>query len=193
MHHFHHREPLDLTTYEDPSVENRTGVPLSQGFVLTLISTVAAEYCSPTTLAAIEQIDPNAWYHGQLLESVLNEFEERDPTLPAEIGKNIYYTLRSQFIELGMRSPTDVITTLPLVWRAVTRGDSGEWRSLMIKPGQAHVEAEQPYNCLFEQGALQGALEAFDAWDVRIAHTTCMRRGDAYCTFEVAWNDPQGL
>jgi hypothetical protein len=190
MYRFSRREPLDLTVFPEPPNDDRTGPPLSQGFVLTLIGTVTAEYCTPETLAAIEQIDPGCWYHGQLLESVLNEFEERDPALPVEVGKNIYYSLRSQFTAMGMRTPADVVTTLPAAWLVVTRGDSGEWRSKVLGPGKAHVEAEQPYNCLFEQGALEGALEAFDASDVRIAHTTCMRRGDRCCTFDVTWNDP---
>lgn len=190
MQRLQYREPMKPVPYPEPLNDDRTGPALSKGFVLTLIGTVTAEYCSPETLEMIEDIDSYAWYHGQILENVLNEFEDRDPALPAEVGKNIYYVLRGQFMEMGLQSPTDVIVTMPDVWRAVTRGDSGEWRTQMIGPTQAHVETEQPYNCQFEQGALQGALEAFDAFDVQIDHTTCMRRGDPWCTFEVRWKHP---
>ncbi|NOK58196.1 MAG: hypothetical protein GFH27_549279n3 [Chloroflexi bacterium AL-W] len=188
MYKFERRVPLDFTPYPEPPMDDRTGPPLSQGVILTLINTVAVEYCTPEMRKALNDVDPNTWYHGQVLESILNEFEDQDPTLPQEVGKNIYYTLRSQFISLGMQTPSDVITTIPLVWNLVTRGDSGEWRTKMLGPGKAHVELEQPYNCMFEHGGLLGALECFDATDVQLEHVKCMRRGDPYCVFEVTWD-----
>lgn len=188
MYRFSPTPVLDLATYPDPGPD-RSGPPLSQGFVLLLISTVAAEYCSPETLSALAGIDPNGWYSGQLLESVLSDFEQRDPALPAEIGKNIYYTLGGQFTAMGLRTPSDVITTLPSMWQFVTRGDSGEWRSELLGPGRARLEAEQPYNCMFEQGAVQGALEAFDAYDVQIEHAQCARHGAPCCVFDISWRE----
>jgi hypothetical protein len=180
---------LDTTRYPEPPLSDRSGPPLSQGFVLTLIATVAAEYCSEETLSVLNQVEPLAWYHGELLEGVLDEFERCDPALPAEIGKNIYYTLRSQFMAMGIVTPTDVVNTLPAVWQHVTRGDSGEWRSTIVGPGHARIEVDQPYNCHFEEGALQGALEAFDAFDVEIDHSQCKRHGAPFCVFDVRWQE----
>jgi hypothetical protein len=188
VYRFQRSAPIDPTIYPDP-YPDRSGPPLSQGFVLVLINTVAAEYCHPETLAFLDQVHPTAWYHGQNFESILNHFEAQDPALPIEIGKNIYYTLRSQFAAMGIKTPTDVIQTLPAMWQHVTRGDSGEWRDTLLGPGRARLEAEQPYNCLFEQGAVQGALEAFDASNVQIAHSQCMRRGAPCCVFEISWNE----
>jgi predicted hydrocarbon binding protein len=51
------------------------------------------------------------------------------------------------------------------------------------------VEAEQPYNCIFEAGALRGFIEAFDGHDVTIDHTTCRRKGHPFCTYEVRWEE----
>lgn len=188
MYRFQNHAPLDTTVYEPTPHDDRSGTPLSQGFVLTLISVVAAECCSPATLDVVEQVDADSWYHGQLLESVLQEFEAKDPQLPAEIGKNIYYTLRSQFTAMGLKTPEDVISTLPMLWQHVTRGASGEFRTHMVGPRHARLELEQPYNCRFEHGAIQGALEAFDATDVRLDHQQCMRDGASCCIIEAQWN-----
>jgi hypothetical protein len=189
VYRFQGSTTLDITQYPEPSVGDRSGPPLTQGFLLTLIATVMPDYCSPETLAVLNQIDPQAWYHGELLETVLDEFERKDPALPAEIGKNIYYTLRSQFVAMGLQTPSDVINSLPSSWLYATRGDSGEWRSTMLGPQHARIELEQPYNCQFEQGAMVGALESFDAADVTIDHTQCMRHGAPYCVFDVRWQE----
>lgn len=187
MYRFEHIAPLDTTTYAEPPVEDRSGTPLSQGLILTLIGTVASEHCSDETLELITQLEPEAWYHGQVLEHVLHTFEQQHADLPAEIGKNVYYVLRSKFVEMGLREPADVIQTLPILWNYVTRGDSGAWRAEMLGPTHARLEMEQPYNCLFEAGALQGALEAFDALDVRVNHAQCMRHDAPFCVLDVTW------
>lgn len=186
MYQFQHSAPIELIAYPDPGAD-RSGIPLSQGFVLVLINTLAAEYCSPATQALLDQADPTAWYNGQHFETILNEFEAQDPGLPTEIGKNIYYTLRSQFVAMGLQTPDDVLQTLPGMWQHVTRGDSGEWRTELLGPGRARLEVAQPYNCLFEQGAVQGALEAFEAYDVVIQHSQCIRTGAPFCVFDVSW------
>jgi hypothetical protein len=192
MYRFKPRAPFDLTVY-DPDEVGPDGPPLSQGFILSLISLVASEYCSQETLEMLEQLDGYSWYLGQNLETILTELEEKDPTLVMDIGKNIYYSLRAQFKDLNIHTPEDVILTLPQVWKQVTRGDSGWWTSSIPRPYFAIVEAHQPYNCLYEQGALQGSMEAFDAQDVQIKHVTCMRRGDSCCTFEVTWKPLNSL
>ncbi len=186
MYTFAHTAPFDIKVYVDPG-DDRTGMPLSQGAILTLIAVTASEYLDPDVIKKIEQVDPVAWYAGQSLETILNAFEDHDPRLVIDLGKNIYYTLETQFRAIGIETPADVIKTIPLLWQQVTRGDSGEWRSRMIGEHEAHVEMEQPYNCQFEQGAIQGALECFDASNVDIQHTTCLRRGDRCCTLAIKW------
>ncbi|MEM8530309.1 MAG: hypothetical protein AAGF95_05655 [Chloroflexota bacterium] len=193
MYQFEHRRPLELIAYPEPIPDDRTGTPLSQGVILTLINTVAAEYCSPETRNMLNKVEPNTWYHGQELESVLNEFEDQDPDLPEEVGKNIYYMLRKEFEMFGIKTPSDIIMTLPIVWKHVTRGDSGEWRPTLLGPGKARVEMEVPYNCQFEQGAVQGALECFDAIHVQIDHTQCMRKGAPFCVLEITWEEEKEL
>jgi hypothetical protein len=186
MFRFQPRAPFDLTVYDGDNVGPQ-GPPLSQGFILSLISLVASEHCKPETLEMLDQLETYSWYHGQNLETILTEMEELNPTLVIDIGKNIYYSLRSQFVAMNIHTPEDVILTLPEVWKVVTRGDSGWWKSHIPRPYFAIVEAQQPYNCLYEQGALQGSIEAFEAQDVHVEHVTCMRRGDSCCTFEISW------
>jgi len=140
-------------------------------------------------LAALSRIDPNAWYHGQLFETIFNDFEARDPSLPHFLGRNVYFMCRSQLDRLGIDSATAVIESIPKLWIESTRGDGGEWRSVMQGPRHAHIEAEQPYNCLFEQGAVVGFLESYDAINVRLDHARCMRRGAPFCVFEVLWEE----
>lgn len=191
MFQFQHLAPLDLTEYGTVDASDRSGPPLSQGFVLLLISTIAAEHCRPATLDALAGVSPEGWYHGQALATVIDELAEQDAELPFDVGKNIYYTLRSQFLSLGIRTPEDVITTLPGLWMHVTRGDSGEWRTAIVGKQHARLELEQPYNCQFEQGAVHGALEAFDAQDVQIDHSQCIRDGAPFCVFDVRWQNGQ--
>lgn len=190
MHRFERRLPIDLTPYPDPGVEAaRSGPPLSQGVILTLVNTVGGEHLSEETQDILDSVEPEVWYLGQTLESVISELEEQDPSLPYGIGKNIYYTLRAQFVALGINSPTDVINTLPLVWSLVTRGDSGEWRNQVPEPGHGRLELDQPYHCGFESGALHGAMEAFGAYDVLIDHSQCVRQGAPFCVLDVTWKE----
>lgn len=188
MYRFERRAPLDVTPMVPPAEEDRTGPPLTQGFLFTMVATVAAAHCTEEELAALNRIDPNAWYHGQLLETILNRFEDKDPELPGQVGRNIYFMWRSQLDELGMRSATAVVEALPVLWHNATRGDGGEFRTA-VGPRRAHVELAQPYNCLFEAGALRGLLEAYEAVNVRITHSPCMRNGAPFCVLDVRWDD----
>ncbi|MBA3469281.1 MAG: hypothetical protein H0T53_06505 [Herpetosiphonaceae bacterium] len=189
MYRFDPQAPLEVVEYPEPAVTDRSGPPLTQGIIFMLISTTASEHCSPEILALFDQIKPESWYHGQLLESVLNSFETQKPQLVVDIGKNIYYTLEGQFRAAGVQSPTDVITTMPNLWQNVTRGASGEWRTSMIGPREARIEMEQPYNCHFEEGAIQGAMECFDASNVTVAHSQCIRDDAPYCALHITWQE----
>jgi hypothetical protein len=188
MHSFRRSAPLDLTPVAAPSVEDRSGPPLSQGFLFTMIATVASEHCSPEILEALSQIDPDAWYDGQLLETILTHFEEKDPALVKHIGRNIYFFMRSQLIAQGLGSPRAILEGIPSIWRQVTRGDGGEWLAI-VGPKRARLEAYQPYNCQFEEGTVLGLIEAFEARNVRIDHGPCMRDGAPCCVFEVRWEE----
>ena len=188
MFRFSHKAPLDATPRVQPAEDDRRGPPLTQGFLFTMVSTVAADHCSPETLALLAAIDPNAWYLGQLLETILAGFEDRSPELPGQVGRNIHFMWRSQLEQLGIHTATAVIEALPFLWKHATRGDGGEWR-VAVGPRRAHVEMEQPYNCLFEAGAVRGLLEAHDATNIRMTHNPCMRVGAPFCVLEVRWDE----
>ncbi len=188
MHRFQRYAPLDATPLAPPAEDDRTGPPLTQGFLFTMVGTVAAEHCSREIADLLARIDPDAWYHGQLLETVLNRFEDQDPGLPEKIGRNIHFMWRSQLDALGFRSARAVMESLPRLWRVATRGNGGEWRAV-VGPQRAHVEAQQPYNCLFEQGTVRGLLEAYGAGNVRVSHSPCMRSGAPFCVLDLRWND----
>ena len=189
MYRFEHSAPIDTQPQPEPAADDRSGQPLSQGFVVKLINMVASEYLSPELQDTIDELDHDQWYHGQVLETVLNHIEDQAPALVTDVGKNVYYSLQDQFMQMGLSKPTDVITTMPMLWQHVTRGASGEWRTEVLGPGAARVELQQPYNCLFEQGALKGALECFDATNVQVQHSQCMRNGAEYCVFDVTWSE----
>jgi hypothetical protein len=189
MFSFSKSAPLDLTTYTPPPPEDRSGPPLTQGLLFTMIATVAAEHCTGATLQALSKIDPDAWYHGQLLETLLDGFAARDQELPAFLGRNIYFMLRPALKQMGMDTPTAVVQSLPALWLQATRGDGGELRSTLLGRRKARVEMEQPYNCLFEEGAVRGFLEALDAVDVHIAHAPCKRTGAPFCSLEISWEE----
>jgi hypothetical protein len=190
MYEFLAQAPLDATPIVPPAEDDRTGPPLSQGFVLTMVATVAGERASPEVREVLGQIDPDAWYHGQLFESVLARFEDLDPALPQHIGRNIYFMWRSQLEALGFRTAGAVMAAVPALWRQVTRGNSGEWR-VAVGPQRAHFEVDQPYNCMFEAGTIIGLLEAYDATNVRLTHSPCRRRGAPFCVIEARWDEAE--
>src|SRR4051812_46220064 len=125
MYSFRRSAPLDVIPLDAPDVDDRTGPPLTQGFLFTLVATVASEHCSPEMLDALSRIDPDAWYHGQLLESMLTHFEEKDPALVVHLGRNIHFFMRGQLMQQGVASTTMVMEGVPSIWRQVTRGDGG--------------------------------------------------------------------
>jgi len=119
----------------------------------------------------------------------VNTLEDKDPALPELLGRNIYFMFRTPLKEIGVSSATALISGLPSIWVFATRGDSGTWRTRKLGEQHWHIELEQPYNCVFEIGALRGFIEAFDGYDVEIQHSTCVRRGDRFCTFETKWRE----
>lgn len=188
MFRFTRHAPLDATPLAAPAEDDRTGPPLTQGFLFTMVSTVAAEHCRPEVRELLARIDPDAWYHGQLLETILSELEDEDPELPGKVGRNIHFMWRSQLESFGIKSADAVMAGLGVLWKKATRGDGGEYRSV-VGPRRAHVELEQPYNCLFEAGAVRGLAEAYEATNVRIVHGPCMRHGAPFCVLDVRWDE----
>jgi len=188
MFRFQRYAPLDATPIAAPREDDRSGPPLSQGFLFTMVSTVAAEHCSPEVLEVLARIDPNAWYHGQLLETILSQLEDKDPELPERVGRNIFFMWRSQLEAIGFRTAGAVMEALGLLWRSATRGDGGEFRAV-VGPRRAHIELLQPYNCLFEAGTIRGLLEAYEATHVRIVHAPCVRDGAPYCVLDARWEE----
>lgn len=189
MFKFSHSAPLDTTVFEDPGMQNRAGPPLTRGSLFTLLATVAGDALSADAHNAIRRLDAEAWYHGQLLETLLNMLEKSDPELPEFVGRNIYFMFRTPLQQVGIHSASKLLEAMQPTWIFATRGDCGEWRSRMVADRHWIVEGEQPYNCLFEGGALRGFIEAFDGNNVKITQTTCLRKGDPFCTYDVHWEE----
>ncbi|MDC3957365.1 hypothetical protein [Polyangium jinanense] len=189
MDRFSRYAPLELRPHADPGMDDRSGPTLTLGSLFTMLVTVGGDDVPPEYVAACRNIDPEAWYLGQDLETILNKLEDRDPALPELIGRNIYFMFRTQLHGLGIKTPADFMVQLPTMWKFATRGDSGTWRAAMKGERHAIVESHQPFNCHFEIGGLRGFIEALDAYDVEIAHSTCVRRGDPFCTFDTRWQE----
>ncbi|GAA5527083.1 hypothetical protein [Herpetosiphon gulosus] len=189
MYRFARSAPLAVEEFADPGINHREGAPLSLGSAYLMLGMVAADECPPEILNVLDQLNPEKWYHGQLFETMINYFEDRDPALMMEIGRGIYYSLAVQFREMGLNTPTSMLVAMPDVWRTATRGASGEWRTTIVAAYHARVEVQQPYNCMFEQAAMEGVLQGLGARDVRITHEPCMRDGHAYCVFDIRWTE----
>lgn len=187
MHVFVRNAPLDLTPQIEPEPSDRRGPPLSQGFLLTLITMVAADSCSEETLDVLSHVDADRWYLGQALESVLDEMEHRSPGGAFRMGRSVYFMLPSKLREIGVVDAASFFRTLPSLWHIVTRGDSGEFRAEMTGDKAAQVEMIQPYNCAFEEGAILGFLEGLGYTQVTTQHSRCMRNGHPSCVLAVAW------
>ncbi|MRG97968.1 hypothetical protein [Polyangium spumosum] len=189
MQRFSRHAPLDLRPQADPGMEDRSGPVLTLGAVFTMLVTVGGEDVPAEIRAACRHIEADAWYLGQDLETILSKLEDQDPELPELVGRNIYFMFRTQLHGLGIKTPSDFVLQLPSMWTFATRGDSGTWRTSMRGERHAIVESRQPFNCQFEVGGLRGFIEALDGYDVEIAHTTCVRRGDPFCTFDTRWQE----
>jgi predicted hydrocarbon binding protein len=191
MHQFLRDAPLELTVHPEPPLLDRSGPPLSQGFLFTLIGMAAVGHCSPETLDALSAIEPESWYHGQLLEAILDEAARRNGDAPFQLGRAVYFMLRPQLRQFGITSPERFFATLPGLWTQVTRGDSGWFRAEMSSPQAARVEMAQPYNCRFEEGAIVGFLDGLGCTEVRTQHTRCLREGAPFCVVEVGYKLPE--
>lgn len=189
MHRFVRIAPLDLQPQPDPGPDHRVGPPLSRGSLFSLLATVASEDLPQHALEQLRHIDPEAWYLGQDFESMINLLEDKDPTLPELMGRNLYFMLRTQFQKLGVLKVSQLFERIPSLWIFVTRGDSGVWRSQQLGERHFYLELEQPYHCGFEMGAMRGFIEAYDGFDVRIKKEKCLRRGDPCCAFDVRWSE----
>ena len=189
MERFQRHAPLELVTYPEPPIEDRSGPALSSGGIFKLLATVAADELSPAALDLLDRIDPEAWYRGQILESLLSELEDRDPGLPYTVGRLTNLLMREDFRRLGLTSPERMLEHLPGLWPKFTRGDTGWWRTHILGPGRARVEMQQPYNCRFEAGGLFGMLESCYLTDLTLDHPVCMRDGAEFCVLEVRWSE----
>lgn len=189
MYLFSRNAGIDLTTYTEPAVEDRSGPPLSQGFLLTLIGMVSGSRCSPATLEALTAVAPDAWYHGQVLEAILDEAAQKAADAPYQLGRAVYFMLPAQLRQLD--TPQSFFATLPTLWTQVTRGDSGWFQTEQLSPSAARVKMAQPYNCHFEEGAVVGFLDGLGCEQVSSRHVSCMRDGAPCCTLEVTWSAPE--
>lgn len=150
---------------------------------------VAAEDLPAETLKALTHVDPEAWYLGQDFETMLHQLEDKDAALPEIVGRNIYFMFRTGFQQMGIQTASQLFTDIPSIWLFATRGDSGAWRSQKLGERHFYLELEQPYHCIFEMGAMRGFIEAYDGREVVITQGKCMRRGDAFCTFDLRWEE----
>lgn len=188
MQRFQRHASLELVSYPEPPIEDRSGPALSHGGIFKLLATVASEELSPAALDLIERMEPRGWYRGQLLESLISELEDRDPGLPHSVGRLAYLLMREDFRRLGLTTPERLLEAIPGFWPQVTRGDTGWWRTHLLGPGRARVEMQQPYNCRFEAGGTFGMLESYDLADLAMDHPVCMRDGADFCVLEVRWS-----
>jgi hypothetical protein len=189
VHRFQRSAPLQAICYPQPPVEDRSGPPVGRGLIYRMIGLVAAEHCTPEMLELFATLEPDGWYHGQLLETVMSHLEAIDPDLPREVGMSFYTIVHDRFREFGVTTPEALIAKYPLLWRLGGRGDAGEMRAQMVGPRRARVEMEQPYNCRFWEGALHGNLAAAGADGVEIVHASCMRDGAPCCVLDVRWSE----
>ncbi len=155
-----------------------------------MLSMVIGDRCSPQTLRALAEIDPERWYHGQLLEAILDEVAAKSADAPYQLGRAVYFMAHTQLEQMGVPTPEILIVQMPTMWTHVTRGDSGWFRTELLTPTAAHVEMAQPYNCDFEEGAFVGFLDGLGCERVTSRHTTCVRKGAAFCTLELTWSAP---
>lgn len=187
MHIFVKNAPLDLTPQQEAAVSDRSGPPLCQGLLLTLISMVASDSCPEETLDRLSQVDADRWYLGQALESVLDQMERQQEKSAFRIGRTAYFMLTGKLKELGAVDAASFFQTLPSLWQIVARGDAGYFKAALHADNRALIEMAQPYNCDFEEGALVGVLDGLGYTRVTSQHTQCMRHGHSACQIWLEW------
>lgn len=187
MFKFQRQTTLDLTTYPEPAPSDRSGPPLSQGFMYSLLAMVSAEMLPEQSIEQLAEIHGPSWYHGQLLESLLQQAEEAHPGSSYSLGRSAYFILTKQLQAMGIATAQQMFAALPGIWQNVTRGDSGVFRTVSCTEDSAVVEMEQPYSCSFEEGALVGFLDGLGCTSITSKHLGCMKHGSPFCTAEFHW------
>ncbi len=135
--------------------------------------------------------DPESLYPAEEFISLTNEIEKRLGQLHLKkIGENIAEALKPTFDENNIHSAEDFLRSFVDLYNFSVIGEGkGTWELVSLDPTQrkAVLRKDTPFNCILEEGILRRGLKLFSKDLVVVKQTTCVRKGDDFCTFEVSW------
>ena len=75
-----------------------------------------------------------------------------------------------------------------MVYHQANRGSEiGDWSVIKKEPKHIIMNNSTMHNCHLEEGILLGGISAFGGMAPRIVQTTCVKKGDPFCTFDITW------
>ncbi len=135
--------------------------------------------------------DPEGLYPASEFIQLTDEIEKKLGQLHLKrIGENIAEALKPTFDENNIKTAEDFIKSFVDLYNFSVIGDEkGTWTLVSLDPKRrtAVLKKDTPFNCILEEGILKRGLKFFSRDLVVVKQTTCVRRGDDYCTFEVSW------
>jgi hypothetical protein len=136
-------------------------------------------------------LDYNIWW--KLLEVTDQLMGAGDGRIIQEVGAfDAKESLTGIYqIFLSIASPSFIISQSQILWRRYY--DSGEMCVIMVNPESTVLHLQgisgMPLHHEWELiGWMKTALELAGAKKPQIQHTTCLAKGEAYCTFLASWS-----
>lgn len=138
----------------------------------------------------------SSWYPMDALLRFMQEAERQlgpqEPDLVRRMGRaSSEYSLKGIYrIFFKVGSPEFIIARAAPVFSSYY--DTGQMKVVESVPGHATMElvgfAAARQFCERVHGWMQRTLELSGARNVRLAHSSCVHRGDAACRFEAIWD-----
>jgi hypothetical protein len=140
----------------------------------------------------ITQPAKDAWYP---VDSVLRAYRDIlnqiGPNTMKAVGRNIP---KNAEFPPGLGTVEQALQSLDTAYRMNHRGpgDIGGYHYEPVGARAARITCDNPYPCPVDEGIVEAIAERFkpkDAFFIRLQHepATCRDRGDAACTYQVAW------
>ncbi len=140
------------------------------------------------TKYSYDNISAIKWYPMEQFTLLTDHIEkEFSPNVIRKIGKAIIPEMKKAGV-LPEMSPELFLEGLSMVYHQANRGPNiGDWSVIKKEPKHFIMNNSTMHNCHLEEGILLGGISSFGGNAPRIVQTTCVKKGDSFCTFDITW------
>ena len=152
-----------------------------------------SDYIKQQTGLDYNDLDPTAWYPGEILIKALKMYEQASPT-----GKTVYVTMGKQVYPIwkqngllpdNLKTPLDYMKYEAEGFKEAHLGPEVKQRNFIkMEDGHIIVEAPAPgYSCKLFEGVWRGIFNMIGINTAEIMQTQCVDQGDSTCVFDIKW------